>query len=166
MRVLDIVEGTTVDGPGLRTSIYVAGCRHQCDGCHNPQSWDFNAGKEMSIDEVLEVVRKNDFNVTLSGGDPFYMADDVAELCRRIKDELHKNIWCYTGYLFENLVKNENAMKLLKHLDVLVDGPFRQELRDEDLLYRGSSNQRLVDVQKSLAAGKFVEYDYNPYKLK
>ncbi|MBR6804295.1 MAG: radical SAM protein [Paludibacteraceae bacterium] len=105
-------------------------------------------------------------NVTFTGGDPFFRPLGFAKLAEKLKAETNKNIWCYTGYLFENLVKNENAMKLLKHLDVLVDGPFRQELRDEDLLYRGSSNQRLVDVQKSLAAGKFVEFDYNPYKLK
>ena len=104
--------------------------------------------------------------MTFTGGDPFFRPLGFAKLAEKLKAETNKNIWCYTGYLFENLVKNENAMKLLRHLDVLVDGPFRQELRDEDLLYRGSSNQRLVDVQKSLAAGKFVEFDYNPYKLK
>lgn len=156
MRVLDIVEGTTVDGPGLRTSIYVAGCRHQCDGCHNPQSWDFNAGKEMSIDEVLEVVRKNDFNVTLSGGDPFYMADDVAELCRRIKDELHKNIWCYTGFVWESVVGNPEYVPLLNTIDVLVDGPFVLARRDISLCFRGSGNQRIIDVKKSLEQHKVV----------
>ena len=158
MRVLDIVEGTTVDGPGLRTSIYVAGCRHQSDACHNPQSWDFNAGKEMSIDEVLEVVRKNDFNVTLSGGDPFYMADDVAELCRRIKDELHKNIWCYTGFVWESVVGNPEYVPLLNTIDVLVDGPYVEDLHSITLKFRGSSNQRVIDIKKTIKEQKIVLY--------
>ena len=120
-----------------------------------------------TVQEVFDHIVGDEFaNVTFTGGDPFFRPLGFAKLAEKLKAETNKNIWCYTGYLFENLLKNENAMKLLRHLDVLVDGPFRQELRDEDLLYRGSSNQRLVDVQKSLAAGKFVEYDYNPYKLK
>ena len=101
MRILDIIEGTTVDGPGLRTSIYVAGCKHQCEGCHNPQSWDFGAGREMTDDEIMEVIRRNRFNVTFSGGDPLYSAEDVSRLCVRIKQEMHKTIWLYTGFLWE-----------------------------------------------------------------
>ncbi|MBO6006092.1 MAG: radical SAM protein, partial [Paludibacteraceae bacterium] len=96
---------------------------------------------------------------------PFFRPLGFAKLAEKLKAETDKNIWCYTGYVFEELVKNQDAMKLLRNLDVLVDGPFKQELKDEDLLYRGSSNQRLVDVQKSLEAGRFVEFDYNPFKL-
>ena len=160
MRVLDIVEGTTVDGPGLRTSIYVAGCRHQCEGCHNPQSWDFNAGREISIDELLGVVEKNNFNVTLSGGDPLYVADEAAELCRRIKDELHKNIWCYTGFVWENIVHKPEYRPLLETIDVLVDGPFVLARRDISLCFRGSGNQRIIDVRKSLAQDEVVVLKY------
>lgn len=160
MRILDIVEGTTVDGPGLRTSIYVAGCKHQCEGCHNPQSWDFNGGKDMSMDEVLDVVRENDFNVTLSGGDPLYMADEVTQLCRRIKNELHKNIWCYTGFVWEAIVGKPEYMPLLETIDVLVDGPFVLGRRDISLFFRGSGNQRIIDVQQSLKQNKVVILDY------
>ncbi len=160
MRVLDIVEGTTVDGPGLRTSIYVAGCRHQCEGCHNPQSWDFNAGREISIDELLGIVEKNNFNVTLSGGDPLYVADEAAELCRRIKDELHKNIWCYTGFVWENIVHKPEYRPLLETIDVLVDGPFVLARRDISLCFRGSGNQRIIDVRKSLAQDEVVVLKY------
>ena len=167
IRVISIMDDTTVDGPGFRTAIYCAGCTNACPGCHNPSTWDPNAGRDMTVQEVFDHIVGDEFaNVTFTGGDPFFRPLGFAKLAEKLKAETNKNIWCYTGYLFENLVKNENAMKLLRHLDVLVDGPFRQELRDEDLLYRGSSNQRLVDVQKSLVAGKFVEFDYNPYKLK
>lgn len=160
MRILDIVEGTTVDGPGLRTSIYVAGCKHQCEGCHNPQSWDFDGGKDMSMDEVLDVVRENDFNVTLSGGDPLYMADEVTQLCRRIKNELHKNIWCYTGFVWETIVGKPEYMPLLETIDVLVDGPFVLGRRDISLFFRGSGNQRIIDVQQSLKQNRVVILDY------
>lgn len=160
LQVLDIVEGTTVDGPGLRTSIYLAGCKHHCPGCHNPQSWDFAAGKPMSQDEIMAVVRENDFNVTLSGGDPMYMAKDVAGLCRRIKAELHKTIWCYTGFVWEDLVGNPEYMPLLETIDVLVDGPFVMARRDISLRFRGSGNQRVIDVRKSLEAGSVVMAEY------
>ena len=160
MQVLDIVEGTTVDGPGLRTSIYFAGCKHECPGCHNPQSWDFNAGKDMSIDEMLAIVKKNNFNVSLSGGDPMYLAKDAGELCRRIREELRKNIWCYTGFVWEAIVGNPEFMPLLENIDVLVDGPFILARRDISLCFRGSGNQRIIDVKKSLEEGKVVQLDY------
>ena len=100
IRILDILEETMADGPGFRTSIYCAGCAHHCPGCHNPQSWDFNGGREMTVEELLEVVKADEFaNVTFSGGDPLYQVEAFTELARRIKEETGKNIWCYTGYL-------------------------------------------------------------------
>lgn len=156
LSVIDISEGTSVDGPGLRTSIYFAGCVHQCPGCHNPQTWDINQGKPTSIDDLLEVIKYNEFPVTFSGGDPFFQATEVAELARRIKQELNLNIWCYTGYLWENLLKHEEFMPLLQNIDVLVDGPFIQARRDISLLFRGSGNQRIIDVQESLRKNEIV----------
>ena len=159
LRVLDILEDTTVDGPGFRTSIYLAGCHHRCPGCHNPESWDENGGEELSVDDLLRVIVNDPFaHVTLSGGDPLLQADGCAELARRVKAETDKTIWCYTGYTWETLlVKNDPVvMSLLENLDVLVDGPFIQSLRDTSLLFRGSSNQRLIDVQKSLSAGEVI----------
>ncbi|MGM9804774.1 MAG: anaerobic ribonucleoside-triphosphate reductase activating protein [Muribaculaceae bacterium] len=156
LRVLDIARGTSVDGPGLRDSIYFAGCHHHCEGCHNPQSWDMNGGKEMSDDEIMEVLRYDDFNVTFSGGDPFYRAADVARLARRIKSELGKTIWCYTGFEFENIVSDEHFRDLLEAVDVLVDGRFVLAERDISLRFRGSGNQRIIDVQQSLKQGKVV----------
>lgn len=160
LRVIDISEGTSVDGPGLRTSIYFAGCNHHCEGCHNPQSWDPKAGREVSIEELLKVIDFNDFNVTFSGGDPLFQAEEVTELARRIKSELNKNIWCYTGYLWENIIDDERFLPLLKTIDVLVDSPFILSQRDIELRFRGSSNQRIIDVQKSLKTHSIEILDY------
>lgn len=158
-RVLDIVEGTTVDGPGLRTSIYFAGCTHGCPGCHNPQSWNVGGGKLMQEDELLNIIRENDFNVTFTGGDPFVQARAVAHLAQRIKTELHKTIWCYTGYCWEEVVNCPEYLPLLQYIDVLVDGPFVQEQRNISMLFRGSENQRLIDVPRSLATHTAIIYE-------
>ena len=143
MRVLDIVRGTTVDGPGFRTSIYLAGCRHQCPGCHNPQSWDFEAGIEMSIDEVMEVVAEEDFDVTLTGGDPMYQPELVEELARRVK-ALGHTTWVYTGFTIEQIQESETMTAALRDVEAVVEGPFIESLRDTDLQFRGSSNQRII----------------------
>lgn len=160
MRILDIVEGTTVDGPGFRTSIYVAGCKHHCQGCHNPQSWDFASGRDMTEDEILGVVEKNRFNVTLSGGDPMYQPEAVAHLCLRIKQELGKTIWCFTGFLWEDIYDKPEYLPLLQNIDVLVDGPFVLSKRDTSLIFRGSDNQRIIDVPASLGKREPVVLDY------
>lgn len=157
--ILDIIHDTTVDGPGFRTSIYCSGCQHQCPGCHNPQSWDVRAGHPMSIDALMQEIISDPFaHVTFSGGDPMYQAQGFAQLARRIKAETDKSIWCYTGYTWEALAGNADAQELLDYVDVLVDGPFVKALRDEELLFRGSSNQRLIDVAASRAAGHVVEW--------
>ncbi len=157
LRVLKIIDGTTVDGPGFRTSIYFAGCRHECPGCHNPSSWDFEAGADMSVSQILERISENDMDVSLSGGDPLYQAEALTCLCRMIKDS-GKSIWLYTGFLYEDILANPVYAPLLKYVDVVVDGPFINQLRDTALLFRGSSNQRLIDVAKS-QCGKIVEWE-------
>ena len=159
--VLDIVEDTMVDGPGFRTSIYCAGCPNACPGCHNPQSWDINNGHMMTTDEIMAVIKADPFaNVTFSGGDPMYQAEGFTELARAIHNYTNKDIWCYTGFVYESLI-NEDERELLENIDVLVDGPFIQKLHDPDLLFRGSTNQRLIDVQKSLYAGKVILWQPN-----
>ena len=160
INIVRIVEGTSVDGPGLRTSIYFAGCRHRCPGCHNQQTWDFASGTPMTIDEVMKTVRYNDFNVTFSGGDPMYSAEAILPLAREIKKAGY-TIWCYTGFTFEELLNHgtEAMRELLKFVDVLVDGPFIEALRDTSLLFRGSSNQRLIDVPNTLSAGHIILFD-------
>lgn len=145
--VLDIVEQTMADGPGLRTSIYCAGCRHHCPGCHNPQSWEESNGKWMSVDEILEVIKADEFsNVSFSGGDPFFQVDAFTELARRIKAETKKTIWCWTGFTIEQIRADEHLSQMLPYLDVLVDGPFIMAQRDTNLLFRGSANQRIIHL--------------------
>jgi anaerobic ribonucleoside-triphosphate reductase activating protein len=145
-----------VDGPGFRTSVYCAGCRHACPGCHNPQSWAFNGGREMTVEDVMRIIEADPYaNVTFSGGDPMYQAAGFASLARAIHRRTNKDIWCYTGFTFESLI-HEDQRELLEELDVLVDGPFVKALRDPDLLFRGSSNQRIIDVQASLYSGEVV----------
>ena len=156
IRVLDIIEDTMVDGPGFRTAIYCAGCRHQCAGCHNPQSWAFDGGRDMTVEQLMQIIVADPFaNVTFTGGDPMYQAAAFAELARAIHRDTNKDIWCYTGFTYETLIQPEQR-ELLSQLDVLVDGPYVQRLRDPDLLFRGSSNQRLIAVQASLYAGEVV----------
>lgn len=143
--VLKILEQTMADGPGLRISIYCAGCLHGCKGCHNPQSWDIVNGNWMAIDEIMDIIVKDEFsNVSFSGGDPFYQVEAFAELARRIKTETKKTIWCWTGFLLEEIQADERLSKLLPYLDVLVDGPFILEQRDTHLHFRGSPNQRII----------------------
>lgn len=145
LRVIDIIDGTSVDGPGLRTSIYFAGCDHCCPGCHNPSTWDFNAGRDFDIDELMSRILDNDFNVTFSGGDPLYQIEALTKLARRIKSA-GKTIWCYTGFIYEDLLGDNKYSELLSLIDVLVDGPYIQSLRDPDLPFRGSSNQRIIPL--------------------
>ena len=154
LRIIDIKQGTTVDGPGLRDSIYFAGCKHACEGCHNPQSWSFAAGRDWSEADVMAVLEYDDFNVTFSGGDPMYQAEEVALLAQTIKQRMGKTIWCYTGFRFEELLGDERYMPLLEQVDVLVDSPFELDKRDISLRFRGSTNQRIIDVKQSLATGK------------
>ncbi|MBR1668234.1 MAG: anaerobic ribonucleoside-triphosphate reductase activating protein [Bacteroidaceae bacterium] len=157
LRVLNISEGTSVDGPGLRTAIYFAGCTHHCEGCQNPQSWNPDGGAEMTEDELLRIIAYNDFPVTFSGGDPFFQAEAVAHLAQRIKEEQHRNIWCYTGYRWEQLIQMPRFLPLLQQIDVLVDAPFILAQRNIQLRFRGSENQRIIDVPASLSRGKMVE---------
>ncbi|MBQ7205240.1 MAG: anaerobic ribonucleoside-triphosphate reductase activating protein [Muribaculaceae bacterium] len=153
LRVLHIVEGTSVDGPGLRTSIYLAGCSHHCPGCHNPASWNFQGGEERTIDELMQVIAYNEAPVTLSGGDPLQQPRGTRELIQRVKRELGYNVWCFTGYAWEAIVGDPVLLDTVRELDVLVDGPFVAAERDISLRFRGSRNQRLIDVQRTLDSG-------------
>lgn len=146
LRVLRIVPGTSVDGPGLRTSIYFAGCNHHCKGCHNPESWDLEGGELMSLPEIMDRVKEEGFNVTFSGGDPIVQVGPLTELAKLIRQEGY-NIWLYTGYTFEQLQQMPDASELLNYVNTVVDGQFVQEKRDISLLFRGSSNQRIINLR-------------------
>ena len=159
LRVLHVVEGTSVDGPGLRTSIYLAGCSHHCPGCHNPESWDMNGGEERTLDELMDIIAYNEAPVTFSGGDPLAQAQPLALLINRIKKELDYNVWCYTGYTWQQVTQQPQLMAVVRQLDVLVDSPFLMAERDTKLRFRGSRNQRLIDVQATLSQGHIVEWN-------
>ncbi|MFV0419793.1 MAG: anaerobic ribonucleoside-triphosphate reductase activating protein [Dysgonomonas sp.] len=160
LSILNIVHDTTVDGPGFRTAIYGAGCIHQCLGCHNPQSWNMANGTLYDIDILLEMIKEDDFaNVTFSGGDPFVQIEGFTKLARLIKKETAKNIWCYTGYSYEQIIRSNKLSQMLPFIDVLVDGRYVAALRDEDLQFRGSCNQRIIDIQKSLTQNKVTLWE-------
>ena len=161
--VLKIVEDTTVDGPGFRTSIYAAGCEHGCKGCHNPESWEISNGKWMDIDEILKIIESNFLaQVSFSGGDPLFQPEAFTELARRIKLETQKNIWCYTGFTFQKILRNPKLSAILPYIDVLVDGQFIEKKKVANLPFVGSSNQRIINVKESLKANKMVEWK-NPF---
>lgn len=158
--ILEIVEDTTVDGPGFRTSVYSSGCPHHCPGCHNPQSWNIENGHPVEVDEILKVILDDPFaDVTFTGGDPMFQPQGFTELAKGIREHSTKNIWCYTGYRFEELLQNPVQKALLEQIDVLVDGRFIEALKDEELRFRGSSNQRIIDVQASLEKVETVVMD-------
>lgn len=157
MRVLKIIEGTSVDGPGLRTSVYLAGCRHHCPGCHNPQSWDPQGGTEMSVDELMQVIDYNEAPVTLSGGDPL-QHPGVLELARRVREGGY-NLWCYTGHTWEEITSDPHLLEVVQLCDVVVEGRFVLAQRDTSLRFRGSKNQRMIDVRPTLATGDITLFD-------
>ena len=141
--VLKIERGTTVDGPGFRTSIYLAGCRHRCPGCHNPQSWDFEAGVKMSLEEIMDVVREEEFSGTVTGGDALYNPGGAGALVKAIRAE-GLTVWIYTGFTWEEIVEDKSLIAAVEGAEAIVEGRFMESLRDESLPFRGSSNQRIV----------------------
>ncbi len=164
----DLQSDSIVDGPGLRTVIWTQGCAHHCKGCQNPQTWSFDGGGLIPIDIVkaeLDKVEDQD-GVTFSGGDPMYQVEACLELAKYIKAK-GLNIWVYTGFNYEDIIKIAKEkpvyLEFLKYIDILVDGKFIQEERDLSLLFRGSRNQRLIDVPKTLKEGKVVLFDENNY---
>lgn len=162
IRVFGTESDSIVDGPGLRCAIFTQGCTHACPGCHNPGSHDLCGGTERSIAELVEGIAQNHLiqGVTLSGGDPFDQVQASAELARQIK-ERNYNLWTYTGYVYEDLAASDDpaVRQLLECTDVLVDGPFVQSLASYDLKWRGSSNQRLIDMQRTRACGEVVLWE-------
>ena len=163
LSIIKIVESTTVDGPGLRTTVYSAGCSHRCKGCHNPQSWDISYGEMVDVEEVAKRLLSTGEDITFSGGDPIFQIEGFTELASIIKKKSNRNIWCYTGYTFEQLIKKPQSRELLKNIDVIVDGRFEETEKDEKTLFRGSRNQRLIDVQKSLQQKEPILYQ--PVKI-
>lgn len=146
-----------VDGEGIRTVVWTQGCPHNCKGCHNPTTHDFNGGYLVDVDEVIEELKNIDGQdgITLSGGDPVCQSDACIEICKAAH-EMGLNVWCYTGFTYEAMLLNPKHRKLLEEIDVLVDGKFILEEKSLDIYFRGSRNQRIIDVAKSLAQEKVV----------
>lgn len=148
IKIANILRETTSDGVGFRTSIYCQGCKHHCPGCHNSQTWDFNGGYEYTVNELYDIIMSEEFSdVTFTGGDPFFQVEGFTELARMIKNTSNKTIWCYTGFLYEDIKENAKMSVLLPFLDVLVDGRFILEKRNIDLKFRGSENQRIIHLK-------------------
>ncbi len=149
LRINGIVNDSIVDGEGIRLTIFTQGCPHHCPKCHNPQTHDFKGGYYIDIKEIIMMMKENPLldGITLSGGEPMEQADTCAILAEEAK-KIGLNVWVYTGYCWEELQK-DFYKKLLSFTDVLVDGAFIEELRSLELRFRGSSNQRMIDVQKS-----------------
>ena len=161
LRIAGVVKESIVDGPGIRFTIFTQGCNHHCPGCHNPQTHDFDGGNLISIDSVVEQIKKNPLldGITLSGGEPF----EQGEICSRLAQRVHAmklNVITYSGYTFEELVAGiadkPGWKELLQETDVLVDGRFELARRNILLRFCGSENQRLIDVKKSLKVGRVV----------
>ena len=164
LRISGIEPESIVDGPGIRMTIFVQGCPHHCPHCHNPQTHDFNGGHFLPIHEILEMIEENDIldGVTFSGGEPFSQAKNLVPLAREIKERGY-NLVIYTGYLYEDLIdsftKNPAYLEMLSFADILVDGPFIFEKRTLDAPFKGSENQRAIDVQKSLKQNQIVLFE-------
>lgn len=157
IRIAGIVNNSIVDGSGLRYVVFVQGCKHNCPGCHNPQTHDPNGGYDYSIGDIKKYLASDHLlsGVTLSGGEPFLQAEKCAEIARYAK-EIGLNVWVYSGFTYENILKDADKIALLQYCDVLVDGRFVLEEKDESLVFKGSRNQRIIDVQKSLESGTVV----------
>lgn len=155
----DIQPDSIVDGLGIRTVIWTQGCSHNCKGCHNPSTHDFNDGFIIDVEELKDEISQleSQDGITFSGGDPMFQAEACCEVAKFIKS-LGMNVWCYTGFTFEELldmsISNRSIMDFLNNIDILVDGKFEMSKRSYDLKFRGSSNQRIIDVKKSLLFGQ------------
>jgi len=158
----ELQKDSIVDGKGIRTVIWTQGCSHDCPGCHNQQTLDFNGGFSKDMEELKMEISALEFQdgITFSGGDPFFQPAECGELAEHIKS-LGMNVWCYTGFTFEQLLakakKDESIKYFLNNIDVMIDGKFIISKRTYSLAFRGSSNQRIIDVKRSLEKNKVVE---------
>ena len=159
LRIAGVVGDSIVDGPGLRLTVFTQGCPHRCPGCHNPQTHDFAGGYDAEVEELFEQYRENPLlrGVTLSGGEPFCQPEPLAELARLVHGA-GGDVFCYTGYTYEQLLGLDDpaVAALLREVDVLIDGPYLEAQRDLTLLFRGSANQRLLDLPRTRADGRPV----------
>lgn len=166
IRLSGIAYESLSNGPGIRRVLFSQGCHHHCKGCFNEDTHSFEGGRLEDMDKLIDDIKKNPMlkGVTFSGGDPLEQADKFAYIAKEIKDT-GRDIWCYTGYTFEYILEHKNKRAgwndLLKYVDVLVDGRFEEDRMDDRIKFRGSSNQRIIDVQESLKTGKVAVLNYD-----
>ena len=155
IRIAGLVPESFVDGDGIRFAIFMQGCRRNCAGCQNPETHALDGGRLVDTNEIISAIKKNPLldGITLTGGEPFLQVDAANELARATKN-LGLNVWCYTGYTFEDLPPETST--LLENIDVLIDGESILSLRDLDLQFRGSRNQRIIDIKKTREQNKIV----------
>lgn len=157
MRIAGIVRDSIVDGPGVRDVIFVQGCLHHCKGCHNQDTWDPNGGVEKLSGAIVRELSDSQNDITISGGEPLHQWGALIRLLALIRRETNKRVWLYTGGTVD--LKQNCYLLLSKLVDVIVDGRYVEELRDPNLRFRGSSNQRLVDIKASVERGEIVEWE-------
>lgn len=147
----ELQKDSIVDGEGIRTVIWTQGCPHNCKGCHNPTTHSFDGGALIDVEEVIEELKllKGQDGITLSGGDPVCQSEACLEIAHAAHS-LGMNVWCYTGFTYEQMIRNPKHKKLLEEIDILVDGKFIEEKKSYDIYFRGSTNQRVIDVKASL----------------
>ena len=167
MKYAQIRKFDVTNGPKVRTTLFVSGCNFHCPNCFNKDTtWDFNSGKEFTKkveDKLIDYAKDIHVNhVSLLGGEIFHQdLDIILHLVKRIKEEVNKPIYVWTGFTWEELLKDDRKIEILKYIDVLTDGRFEQDKKDMSLLYKGSSNQKTINVQDSLKQNKVVEYDWS-----
>ena len=159
MRVAGVIRDSLVNGKGLRDVVFVQGCPHHCFNCQNPQTWNYEEGMEVTPLELAEMFKDSPNNITLSGGEPFSQLEDVITFMQLIqRDNPNKRFWIYTGYEYES-ISAIVELNLVDYVDVIVDGKYVEELKNPNCLYRGSSNQRLIDVQKTIKENKIILWE-------
>ena len=158
MRIAGYIDNSIVDGSGIRSVVFFQGCRHHCVGCHNAATWNPSGGEEVDVLELAEKLISSPYNITFSGGEPLDQPTDLLRCLTNIKLRTHTNIWVYTGYTWEEIISNPDFRDILLLIDVLVDGRFEKDKANPNLLFRGSSNQRIIDVRESLNTGSIIEW--------
>ncbi len=156
----DLQQDSIVDGEGIRTVVWAQGCKHNCINCHNTQTHDFDGGMAFEIENLKNRISNLELQdgITFSGGDPFFQPESLLELAKHSKS-CGLNVWAYTGFTFENMLSNEMFCNILQYVDVLVDGKFEDSKKSQQVAFRGSTNQRLIDVKNSLASNEVILYD-------
>lgn len=165
IKIAGIIKESIVDGPGIRMVIFTQGCKHNCKNCHNPETHDINGGYDIEIDEIISMIDKNPLldGITLSGGDPLLQIEESLELAKKVKDK-KLNIILYTGYKFEDILldlkENSILRELLNQIDILIDGKYIEEEKDLLLKFRGSKNQRIINVKESLEKEEIIVIEF------